>query len=96
MYYPKSNSYVLAFSPNTHPPFLLDFTVADDFFSSMKTASGRANFALPTWLVQLEGSGTRKVYRYDNGFQYLSFPNVQCELHTRNGDHLSETDMSVN
>jgi len=53
--------------------------VPDTFFTS--SPSHTAAFAAPTWVVQLETTGKRKVYHYPNGFRFLSFRNT-------NGAHL--------
>jgi hypothetical protein len=52
--------------------------VPDRFFTS--ASSFEPSFAAPTWLVQLEGNGKRKVYHYPDGFRFLSFRNTSGEL----------------
>ena len=39
-----------------------------------------AKFASPTWLVQMESPGARKVYHYPKGFKFLNFHSVHGEL----------------
>lgn len=36
--------------------------------------------ASPTWLVQMESPGARKVYHYPNGFRYLNFNSVHGQI----------------
>jgi hypothetical protein len=48
--------------------------VSDTFFTEQDTTGkGAAKFASPTWLVQLESPGVRKVYHYPKGFKFLNF-----------------------
>jgi len=47
------------------------------FFTS--SSSSEPSFAAPTWLVQLEASGKRKVYHYPDGFRFLSFRDTNAE-----------------
>ncbi|KAH6850634.1 hypothetical protein B0I37DRAFT_118134 [Chaetomium sp. MPI-CAGE-AT-0009] len=48
----------------------------DSFFTPSSSAP---SFVAPTWLVQLEGSGKRKVYYHPEGFRFLSFRNTNAE-----------------
>jgi len=57
------------------------FVVAENFLSSLTSPNGRPNFSSLTYFVQMEESGTRKVYRFANGFKYLNFSDVQSKLH---------------
>ncbi|KAK0636135.1 hypothetical protein B0T17DRAFT_481035 [Bombardia bombarda] len=62
---------------------ILSQVLADNFFSPQPAAGSgvhtTANFASLTYLVQLEGVGTRKVYRFDKGFKHLSFHSLHYE-----------------
>jgi hypothetical protein len=58
---------------------LLIQAVADDFISSLQTPGRRRNFASPTYLVQIEGSGAREVHHFRRGFEYLDFSSVQSK-----------------
>ncbi|KAK1825799.1 hypothetical protein QBC39DRAFT_270306 [Podospora conica] len=62
--------------------------ICDDAFFADDTARGTgkgasAKFKLcvasPTWLVQMESPGVRKVYHYPNGFRFLNFNSVHAE-----------------
>jgi hypothetical protein len=48
--------------------------VANDFLSG---PSDRPNFGSATYVVQIVGSGTRKIHLYDRGFQFFDFSDVQ-------------------
>lgn len=54
--------------------------MCDGFFTEDSAAStgtrATANFTSPTWLVQMEGPGVRKVYHYPKGFKFLNFHSV--------------------
>ncbi|KAK4032241.1 hypothetical protein C8A01DRAFT_50919 [Parachaetomium inaequale] len=56
---------------------VLTQVLPDRFFTP--ASSFEPSFAAPTWLVQLEGSGKRKVYHYPDGFRFLSFRNTSAE-----------------
>ncbi|CAM1510177.1 Fc.00g005120.m01.CDS01 [Cosmosporella sp. VM-42] len=58
---------------------ILSQVLAEDFFTSPAT-NGSANFRSSTYLVQLEGTGTRKIYHYQNGFKFVIFHSRQSEL----------------
>ncbi|RYP06228.1 hypothetical protein DL765_009571 [Monosporascus sp. GIB2] len=53
---------------------VLSQVLADDFFSP---PTGRPSFASPTWLVQIEGNGVRRIYYRQNGFRYLDLRSTQ-------------------
>lgn len=55
---------------------LLTYEVANDFFTQ---PNGRPNFRSPTYLVQLQGQGERKIYKYE-GLNTLNFHSVQGGL----------------
>jgi hypothetical protein len=40
-------------------------------------SNGRLNFGSETYVIQIEGMGIRKVYKYENEFKYFNFSNVQ-------------------
>ena len=59
--------------------------VSDSFFNGDSaggsTGKGAAEkFASPTWLVQMESPGVRKVYHYAKGFRFLSFQSAHGEF----------------
>jgi hypothetical protein len=62
-------------------------SVAENFLSPLSTPGGRPNFASPTYLAQIEGSGKREVYRYERGFKYLDFSSVQSKLKLGQQEH---------
>ncbi|EAQ86350.1 hypothetical protein CHGG_07603 [Chaetomium globosum CBS 148.51] len=55
---------------------VLSQVLPHSFFDSL---SSTPSFTAPTWLVQLEGNGKRKVYHYPDGFRFLSFRNTSAE-----------------
>ncbi|KAK3297356.1 uncharacterized protein B0H64DRAFT_473482 [Chaetomium fimeti] len=55
---------------------VLSQVLPDSFFASSSFAP---SFVAPTWLIQLEGNGKRKVYHYPDGFRFLSFRNTNAE-----------------
>ncbi|KAH6641083.1 hypothetical protein F5144DRAFT_562477 [Chaetomium tenue] len=55
---------------------VLSQVLPDSFFDSL---SSTPSFTAPTWLVQLEGNGKRKVYHYPDGFRFLGFRNTSAE-----------------
>ncbi|RYO90638.1 hypothetical protein DL764_008421 [Monosporascus ibericus] len=53
---------------------VLSQVLADDFFSP---STRRPSFASPTWVVQIEGSGIRRIYHRQNGLRFLDFRSTQ-------------------
>ncbi|RYP40588.1 hypothetical protein DL767_001588 [Monosporascus sp. MG133] len=53
---------------------VLSQVLADDFFSR---ATGRPSFASPSWIVQIEGKGLRRIYHRQNGFRFLDLRSTQ-------------------
>lgn len=43
-------------------------------------AKFKLRVASPTWLVQMESPGARKVYHYPNGFKFLNFNSVHGQI----------------
>ncbi|KIW64496.1 hypothetical protein PV04_09425 [Phialophora macrospora] len=58
---------------------ILSQELAEDFLSSVNASGTRPNFASPTFLVQMESTGKREVYRFDRGFAYLDFVSAQAD-----------------
>ena len=63
--------------------------VSDSFFADdtageagkVQSAKFKLCVASPTWLVQMESPGVRKVYHYPNGFRFLNFNSVHGQTH---------------
>ncbi|KAK4247066.1 hypothetical protein C7999DRAFT_14853 [Corynascus novoguineensis] len=55
---------------------ILTQVLSDAFFAS---SPSEPSFTAPTWLVRLEESGKRKVYRYLDGFRFLRFCSTSAE-----------------
>ncbi|RYP79429.1 hypothetical protein DL770_006666 [Monosporascus sp. CRB-9-2] len=53
---------------------VLSQVLADDFFSP---STRRPSFASPTWLVQIEGKGIRRIYYRQNGLRFLDLRSTQ-------------------
>ncbi|KAK0652450.1 hypothetical protein B0T16DRAFT_322463 [Cercophora newfieldiana] len=59
---------------------VLSQELPETFFTDGNSSGrGPSNFRSLTWLVQLEGQGERKVYRYPNGFKFLNLHSVYAE-----------------
>ncbi|RYO80221.1 hypothetical protein DL766_003661 [Monosporascus sp. MC13-8B] len=56
---------------------VLSQVLADEFFSP---PTGRPSFASPTWLVQIEGNGVRRIYYRQNGFRFPDLRSTQYRL----------------
>ncbi|KIX00530.1 uncharacterized protein Z518_10670 [Rhinocladiella mackenziei CBS 650.93] len=56
---------------------ILSQELAEDFVSSLSIPGRRPNFTSRTFLVQVENTGKREVYRYERGFEYLDFSSAQ-------------------
>ncbi|SPQ21533.1 b89ab809-ace2-4622-980e-e47404ee3af5 [Thermothielavioides terrestris] len=56
---------------------VLTQVLPDTFFAP--PPSQAPSFASPTWLIQLDASGRRRVYHYPNGFRFLRFRNTSAE-----------------
>jgi hypothetical protein len=54
--------------------------VAENFLAFLSAPGSSPNFASRTYLVQIEDSGEREVYRYPHGFNYLDFSGVQSKF----------------
>lgn len=58
--------------------------VPNDFFSPPDHTTGDgavgASSPAPTWLVQLEQGGRRRVYKFECGLRGLRFRNAQCKF----------------
>lgn len=55
---------------------ILSQTLAKDFLNG---PNGKPNFGSSTYVMQIERMGIRKVHKYENGFRYLHFSNVQTD-----------------
>jgi hypothetical protein len=62
------------FPSSTIPNLANPSIVAKDFLNG---PNGHLNFGSDTYVIQIEGMGIRKMRKYESGFKYFNFSNVQ-------------------